>query len=298
MYKKIKIGDDKLTTTCFSSDGKYLAIGNITGEIFLFIRENKKIRIKINCFHKSRINVLLFEDSLLYSASCDKKINLWDYNHDKLVRMFHKNFGKIVDIDKKKNSILVSTNEGIVKFWDKRFKKSIDEVNTGSNLKSAKFLGGENFFATGGNSPFLYLWDLRKMEKKKPFLKIFVGNKVEINSFCVSKIDSLIFYLDIFGNLYKWCRKKGNLKVKFNIGKKNRKDPKQISMFKLKNDCFDKYMSMFNDNGDTYIFYQSNGKIIKKIKNNLIITEDVTFNPNKKILCSGGEKGNVIFQSY
>jgi len=296
MYKKIKIGDDKLTTTCFSSNGKYLAIGNTIGEIFLFINENKKI--KINNFHKSRINVLLFEDSLLYSASCDKKINLWDSNHDKLVRIFKENFGKIVDIDKKKNSILVSTDEGCVKFWDKRFKKSIDDVNTGFTSKSAKFLGDENFFATGGSSPFLYLWDFRKMEKKKPFLKIFVGNKVEINSFCVSKFDSLIFYIDIFGNLYKWCKKKRNLKININIGKKNCKDTKKISKFKLKNDFFDKYVSMFNDNGDTYIFYQSNGKIIKRIKNHLIVTEDVTFNPNKKILCSGGEKGNIIFQSY
>mmetsp|Transcript_49403 Transcript_49403/g.117392 ORF Transcript_49403/g.117392 Transcript_49403/m.117392 type:complete len:171 (-) Transcript_49403:810-1322(-) len=167
MYKKIKIGDDNITTTCFSSDGKYLAIGNTIGEIFLFIKENKKIRIKKNSFHKSRINVLLFENSLLYSASYDKKINVWDNEHDKLLRIFDENFGKIVDIDKKKNSLLVSTDEGCVKFWDIRFKKSIDEVNTGFNLKSAKFLCDGNFFAAGGSSSFLYLWDFRKIEKKK-----------------------------------------------------------------------------------------------------------------------------------
>jgi len=294
LFKKFRIGTDILFSIDISQDGKYFAVCNNSGEVFIF---SKKIsKIKINRFDRNSLdtNVLNLNNSFLYSVYDYSKLILWECECNSIVRFFDKNLGKIIDIDSKDNLIISSDQNGFVTSWDNRVKNYLNRLNTGFILESVKIIGNSTYLVSKGYSANLYLWDYRNFSHNKPILKIKTKNESRINSFCVSKNKPFIFYSDENVNIYKWSYKKEFYKIekKNHFNKFNAID-KKYRLF-LRNGYFDSYLGIFNRHKKAIIINSESGKIITEFNSNIANLENFVLHPRKRVLIGSGSHGSLV----
>ena len=283
LFKQFRIGTNVLFSIDISQDGKYFAVCNNSGEVFIF---SKKIsKIKINRFDRNSLdtNVLNLNNSFLYSVYDYSKLILWECECNSIVRFFDKNLGKIIDIDSKDNLIISSDQNGFVTSWDNRVKNYLNRLNTGFILESVKIIGNSTYLVSKGYSANLYLWDYRNFSHNKPILKIKTKNESRINSFCVSKNKPFIFYSDENVNIYKWSYKKEFYKIekKNHFNKFNAID-KKYRLF-LRNGYFDSYLGIFNRHKKAIIINSESGKIITEFNSNIANLENFVLHPRKRV---------------
>ena len=294
LFKQFRIGTNVLFSIDISQDGKYFAVCNNSGEVFIF---SKKIsKIKINRFDRNSLdsNVLNLNNSFLYSVYDYSKLILWEYECNSIVRFFDKNLGKIIDIDSKDNLIISSDQNGFVTSWDNRVKNYLNRLNTGFILESVKIIGNSTYLVSKGYSANLYLWDYRNFSHNKPILKIKTKNESRINSFCVSKNKPFIFYSDENVNIYKWSYKKEFYKIekKNHFNKFNAID-KKYRLF-LRNGYFDSYLGIFNRHKKAIIINSESGKIITEFNSNIANLENFVLHPRKRVLIGSGSHGSLV----
>jgi len=294
LFKQFRIGTNVLFSIDISQDGKYFAVCNNSGEVFIF---SKKIsKIKINRFDRNILNnnVLNLNNSFLYSVYDYSKLILWECECNSIVRFFDKNLGKIIDIDSKDNLIISSDQNGFVTSWDNRVKNYLNRLNTGFILESVKIIGNSTYLVSKGYSANLYLWDYRNFSHNKPILKIKTKNESRINSFCVSKNKPFIFYSDENVNIYKWSYKKEFYKIekKNHFNKFNAID-KKYRLF-LRNGYFDSYLGIFNRHKKAIIINSESGKIITEFNSNIANLENFVLHPRKRVLIGSGSHGSLV----
>jgi len=294
LFKQFRIGTNVLFSIDISQDGKYFAVCNNSGEVFIF---SKKIsKIKINRFDRNSLdsNVLNLNNSFLYSVYDYSKLILWECECNSIVRFFDKNLGKIIDIDSKDNLIISSDQNGFVTSWDNRVKNYLNRLNTGFILESVKIIGNSTYLVSKGYSANLYLWDYRNFSHNKPILKIKTKNESRINSFCVSKNKPFIFYSDENVNIYKWSYKKEFYKIekKNHFNKFNAID-KKYRLF-LRNGYFDSYLGIFNRHKKAIIINSESGKIITEFNSNIANLENFVLHPRKRVLIGSGSHGSLV----
>jgi len=294
LFKQFRIGTNVLFSIDISQDGKYFAVCNNSGEVFIF---SKKIsKIKINRFDRNSLdtNVLNLNNSFLYSVYDYSKLILWECECNSIVRFFDKNLGKIIDIDSKDNLIISSDQNGFVTSWDNRVKNYLNRLNTGFILESVKIIGNSTYLVSKGYSANLYLWDYRNFSHNKPILKIKTKNESRINSFCVSKNKPFIFYSDENVNIYKWSYKKEFSKIekKNHFNKFNAID-KKYRLF-LRNGYFDSYLGIFNRHKKAIIINSESGKIITEFNSNIANLENFVLHPRKRVLIGSGSHGSLV----
>ena len=294
LFKQFRIGTNVLFSKDISQDGKYFAVCNNSGEVFIF---SKKIsKIKINRFDRNSLdtNVLNLNNSFLYNVYDYSKLILWECECNSIVRFFDKNLGKIIDIDSKDNLIISSDQNGFVTSWDNRVKNYLNRLNTGFILESVKIIGNSTYLVSKGYSANLYLWDYRNFSHNKPILKIKTKNESRINSFCVSKNKPFIFYSDENVNIYKWSYKKEFSKIekKNHFNKFNAID-KKYRLF-LRNGYFDSYLGIFNRHKKAIIINSESGKIITEFNSNIANLENFVLHPRKRVLIGSGSHGSLV----
>jgi len=294
LFKKFRIVTDILFSIDISQDGKYFAVCNNSGEVFIFSKKISKIKIKRFDRNNLDANVLNFNNSFLYSIYDYSKLILWECECNSIIRFFDKKIGKIIDIDSKDNLIISSDQNGFVTSWDNRVKNYLDRLNTGFVLESVRIIGNSTYLVSKGYSTDLYLWDYRNFIQNKPIFKIKTKNESRINSFCVSRNKPFIFYSDENGNIYKWSYKKEFYKIekKNHFNKFNAID-KKYRLF-LRNGYFDSYLGIFNRHKKAIVLNSESGKIITGFNSNITTLENYVLHPRKRVLFGSGSHGSLV----
>jgi len=151
------------TSVQFSPDGKTLAIGLLTGDIQLW-DWNATVKTTTLSGHAGRINRMLFaSNGLLYSASADRDIRLWNPESGTLVKTIHAHSRSVNDIAVTSDSlILIScSDDRLIRWWDVNSGKKIFEMDstyfTGT-IKAIALSSDDAYLAAGGDAGYLYQW--------------------------------------------------------------------------------------------------------------------------------------------
>lgn len=153
------------TSVQFSPDGNTLAIGLRTGEIQLWDWQTGTKSV-ILAGHTNKINRILFShNGLLYSASADQHIIVWNLNSNQIIHDISAHSRAINDIAITSDArILVScSDDQIIRVWDLASGQKIYELTapyfTGS-IKAIAISSDDAYLAAGGESGYLYQWNL------------------------------------------------------------------------------------------------------------------------------------------
>ena len=153
-----------VTSVEFSPDGKTLAIGLATGEIQLW-DWNASVKTTILSGHTARINRMLFSSNgLLFSASADRNIMIWNPKSGSLVKTIPAHSQPVNDIAVTTDSrILIScSDDRLIRVWDVNSGNKIYELNsqyfTGA-IRAIALSSDDVYLAAGGDAGYLYQWN-------------------------------------------------------------------------------------------------------------------------------------------
>ncbi len=153
------------TSVQFSPDGAILAIGMRNGEIQLWDWQ-AGTKISILAGHTNKINRILFsQNGLLYSASADQHIIVWNLNSNQAIHDISAHSRAVNDIAVTSDArILIScSDDQLIRVWDLASGNKLYELKspyfTGS-IKAIALTSDDAYLAAGGESGYLYQWNL------------------------------------------------------------------------------------------------------------------------------------------
>ena len=125
-------GTEIIHSVKFSNDGKYLAIGDEKGMMYLWNMPEQKIEYTL-IGHKARINSIEFtqDNNLLASASYDGTVQMWVMNKlDELPLVFRDNKSYIWDIAFTSDNryLIAGGNDGETRIWPTDAKELAEQV--------------------------------------------------------------------------------------------------------------------------------------------------------------------------
>ncbi|MBI5824420.1 MAG: protein kinase [Chloroflexi bacterium] len=153
------------TSVQFSPDGVTLAIGLRNGEIQLWDWQ-AGTKTATLAGHTKKINRILFsQNGLLYSASADQNIIVWNLNSNQAIHRIPAHSRAVNDIAVTSDArILVScSDDQLIRVWDLASASKLYELKnpyfTGS-IKAIAISSDDAYLAAGGESGYLYQWNL------------------------------------------------------------------------------------------------------------------------------------------
>jgi WD40 repeat protein len=153
------------TSVQFSLDGTLLAIGLKSGEIQLWDWKNERLATRLTG-HQDKINRILFSRSgLLYSASTDHHIMVWNLASGKSIKDINAHSKAVNDIAVTSDGqILVScSDDRLIRVWDLASGQKLYQLDsqyfTGI-IKAIAITSDDAYFAAGGEAGYLYQWNL------------------------------------------------------------------------------------------------------------------------------------------
>ena len=153
------------TSVQFSRDGKTLAVGGATGEIQLWDWEAGTQVAKLTG-HTRRINRILFsQNNLLFSASDDQNIMVWDLKANRVVQTIHAHSQPVNDIAVTSDArvVISCSDDRLIRVWDLASGDKLYEMNstyfTGT-IKAIDITEDDAFLAAGSDAGYLYQWTL------------------------------------------------------------------------------------------------------------------------------------------
>lgn len=153
------------TSVQFSPDGTVLAIGLATGEIQLWDWQGE-IKSATLAGHTKKINRILFsQSSLLYSASADQSIIVWNLKSNKNIQTLRAHSQPVNDIAVTSDArILVScADDQLIRIWDLASGNKLYELDStyfAGAIKAVAISSDDAYLAAGGASGYLYQWNL------------------------------------------------------------------------------------------------------------------------------------------
>jgi len=155
-----------VTSVQFSSDGKTLAVGLITGEIQLWDWENgtQNTLLTGELHHTGKITRLLFSQGpYLYSSSADRHVIVWDWKSGKGVRDIPAHSLPVNDIAVTSDGkILVScSDDQLIRVWDLATSRKLYEMGSDyfdGSIKAIAISSDDAYLSAGGESGYLYQW--------------------------------------------------------------------------------------------------------------------------------------------
>nr|UXY87134.1 U5 small nuclear ribonucleoprotein 40kDa subunit [Cryptomonas sp.] len=300
MYFRINFTTNNILNCSFSEDGQYLGCGDDSGVISLWQSENISQNYNSFKLHNSSINRVLFSSDLLYTAASDGNCKIVDFKNCKEIRTL-KNSGSIHvnDIDCYNQTIITANNNGTVKLWDKRLKLPIESISHGIHLKISKFINMHYMFMTAGILSEIFIWDLRRIEKRRLETRRVSQKNLHIASMTVSKDRQSFLSSDSAGNFFQLFMNNPIRPAKFfDIEVKLLSKCKfSKNVIKTTSDRRGKFFLYGNENGFVLILSKKNAKIIHNIKEHTGKVNDINFHPNAEIFCSCGSDNSLVFRT-
>nr|UXY87621.1 U5 small nuclear ribonucleoprotein 40kDa subunit [Cryptomonas curvata] len=301
MYIKLYYKFSNIVTCCFSQNGQQFACGDEKGVLSLWNLGNIFRNPTLMDLHSSSLDHMLFHSSLLFTGFFDGTSKIIDFCVCKTIRTLKSiDFNRIYDLDCNKEITMILNNTGTVKFWDNRSKHPIESITHGTHIQRAQFSQKPFVFFTAGILPEIFIWDIRKIEKKKARKFKLNEKKFQINSLVVSKKNKFLFISDIENNYFQYYI---NFPIEWINSRRIQNVPALSKNFsekylKISCDIEGNYIGYGNQYGNIFIWSQKTGKIIYNIKDHYGKVNQVNFHPNNKIFCSCAKDNNVIIRKF
>ncbi|MCP5454716.1 MAG: WD40 repeat domain-containing protein [Thermotogae bacterium] len=175
------VTDSKINNIKFSPDGKYIVLGGLDNNIYVYRYPELTLYKVIKNLHKSWIKDIDFsKDSKYISvASLDKTVTISafpDFEKTYTLNSFKYNIWS-ADWSNKKNLITLGGFEGILEIWDPIFQTVFVRtgISTGS-INSLKWSYDDSYIAEGSEDKNIYIWSSSTGE----LLQIFSGSKSSV----------------------------------------------------------------------------------------------------------------------
>lgn len=239
----------------------------------------------------------------MFTASSDSTGLVWDKEREEKIRIFRGHNGSMDDIDFIKNQVITSGQDGVLRIWDKRIPRVLEQIYHGFNLTSARFLNEENLFVSCGMSPQIFLWDMRNLKEKRPYPYLLKSHRNHVASLAFSK-KNFFFSFDTSNIINRWvfqdpwifCKRKF-LEREFKIFPGYSK--KKISeISKISCDLKQSFFSLGGNDGKSYIFFQQTGGLYRKFSDHIGNVKEVCFHPKKNFSCSCGDDGSLVIRKF
>ena len=158
------------TSVQFSPDGNTLVIGLANGEIQLWDwqTDTQLEPLTGDWHHTNKVNRLIFSQSgLLYSASADQQFIIWDLSTKKSIfgKLAHSRAINDIAVTSDGRTLISGSDDRLIRVWDlasgqKLYELSASSLDFTGAIKAIALSSDDVFFAAGGESGYLYQWNL------------------------------------------------------------------------------------------------------------------------------------------
>jgi WD40 repeat protein len=154
------------TSVQFSPDGKTLAVGLLTGEIQLWdwLANTKTATLE---GHTKKINRILFAQSgLMYSASDDQNIIVWNVKSGKTALppiRAHSQPVNDIAVTSDGRTLVSCSDDRLIRVWDLASGEKMYELGSryfSGAIRALAISSDDAYFAAGGESGYMYQWNL------------------------------------------------------------------------------------------------------------------------------------------
>jgi WD40 repeat protein/serine/threonine protein kinase len=292
------------TSVQFSPDGKVLAIGLASGDIQLWDWTNE-IKSATLAGHTKRLNRILFsQNGLLYSASSDQNVKVWNWAAQKLIETIHAHSQPVNDIavTSDARTLVTCSDDQLIRVWDLASGKKLYELDAkdqdfAGSIKAIALSSDNLYLAAGGDAGFLYQWklvDSSAVSNPIPQRRTdIVPVKSRIWSLAYIRNDSqLLLGVDDGGTLtYDATRQKyGGVSLRFEIAARaSRLVDVFGSSFKFDSSAIFDGTNIISINWDGKITSQQS-QLLDPMYD---ILDRLDFSPDGTILAAGGRRGTT-----
>ncbi|VDL62249.1 unnamed protein product [Hymenolepis diminuta] len=150
-------------------DGNYVVSAGFDRQVFVWETYGECDNVAVMPGHGGAILDLAVstDGELLYSASSDKTVAIWDLNVCQRVKKIrgHQNIVNSVDIARRGPQMIVSgSDDGTVRLWDRRQKTEVQNFQNTYQVLSVTFNDTAEMIFSGGIDNIIKGWDLRKLD--------------------------------------------------------------------------------------------------------------------------------------
>nr|CDS29015.1 U5 small nuclear ribonucleoprotein 40 kDa [Hymenolepis microstoma] len=151
------------------SDGNYVVSAGFDRQVFVWETYGECANVAVMPGHGGAILDLALstDGELLYSASSDKTVAIWDLNVCQRVKKIrgHQNIVNSVSIARRGPQMIVSgSDDGTVRLWDRRQKTEVQNFQNTYQVLSVTFNDTAELIFSGGIDNIIKGWDLRKLD--------------------------------------------------------------------------------------------------------------------------------------
>jgi len=156
------------TSVQFSMDGATLAIGLINGEIQLWDWDNDLKTATLKEHTNKITRILMSPGDLMYSASSDQNIIVWNLKLKKSIKVIRAHSKPINDIaiTSDGRTLISCADDQLIRVWDLASGNKLYELDSkkdndfAGNMKAVAISSDDVYFAAGGDYGLLYQWKL------------------------------------------------------------------------------------------------------------------------------------------
>lgn len=158
------------TSVQFSPDGNTLVIGLANGDIQLWDwQTNTQLEpLTGEWHHTNRVNRLIFsQGGFLYSASDDQQFIVWDLSIKKSIfgKLAHSRPINDIAVTSDSRTLISCSDDRLIRVWDlasgqKLYELSASSLDFTGAIKAIAISSDDAYFAAGGESGYLYQWNL------------------------------------------------------------------------------------------------------------------------------------------
>jgi WD40 repeat protein len=154
------------TSVQFSRDGQTLAVGLLTGEIQLWDWQNNTKTATLEGHTKKINRILISQSGLLYSASDDQNIIVWNMRSGKTalppIRAHSRPVNDIA-VTNDGRTLVSCSDDQLIRVWDLASGEKMYELGsrffTGT-IEALAISSDDAYFAAGGEAGYMYQWNL------------------------------------------------------------------------------------------------------------------------------------------
>lgn len=195
---------DRLRAVVFSPDGKLLATGDATGNIWLWQTSNYQ-HIATLVGHTAPVDAIAFSSDghLLASGSDDNTIRLWDMNSERCLKILrgHNREVKEITFNPSGQFLVSGSYDMTVRFWDVETSRCLNVLqgHTAPLYKVALNSSGE-ILASSSDDTTIKLWDV----KTGRLLHTLQGHPETAEPIAFSPIDEIVASGGFDGKIKLW----------------------------------------------------------------------------------------------
>jgi WD40 repeat protein len=153
--------EDEITCISISNDGKWVALGHISGIVTIWKLSRTKLYYTLDD-HKKAVSVMkfAFDNEILLTADFDGEIRIWNKDNLLFVLSGHKYVVRSLAISSDSQQIISGDDDGMICYWNAITGKLCHCFRAHeSAVFCVIFFGDDKKFVSGGSDRLIKIWD-------------------------------------------------------------------------------------------------------------------------------------------